>query len=179
MTTKEDRRDRHHFASTSGPAQPFTLYYGIGFRIVTRGEMYGDDDWSGGGGRRVNIQTVRYYERRGLMARPARTRSGYRQYGDDTVARLRFIKRAQMLGFSLHEIQELLELRVQHASACGTIEAKTEQKIELVDNKIAEARPLSPLLSWGSPSLCAEVKLRKWREISLRIDMVVWHTLPV
>src|SRR5437773_491103 len=59
----------------------------------------------------VNIQTIRYYERRGLFPTPRRTPAGYRQYADDAVARLRFIKHAQELGFSLQEIQELLGLR--------------------------------------------------------------------
>src|SRR5256884_4225392 len=59
----------------------------------------------------VNIQTIRYYERRGLFPTPRRTPAGYRQYADEAVARLRFIKHAQELGFSLQEIQELLALR--------------------------------------------------------------------
>src|SRR2546426_5990875 len=57
----------------------------------------------------VNIQTIRYYERRGLFPTPRRTPAGYRQYADDAVARLRFIKHAQELGFSLQEIQERSE----------------------------------------------------------------------
>ncbi len=74
----------------------------------------------------VNIQTVRYYERRGLLPRAPRTASGYRQYDPDAVARLRFIKRAQDLGFSLQEIAELLELRVEHGAACAAVEAKAK-----------------------------------------------------
>jgi MerR family copper efflux transcriptional regulator len=84
----------------------------------------------------VNIQTIRYYERRGLFATPRRTASGYRQYAEDAVTRLRFIKHAQKLGFSLKEIQELLALRVRHSAACDSVERKTRQKIELVDRKI-------------------------------------------
>src|SRR2546422_5616514 len=57
----------------------------------------------------VNIQTIRYYERRGLFPTPRRTPAGYRQYAGDAVARLRFIKHAQELGFSLKEIQERSE----------------------------------------------------------------------
>ncbi len=85
----------------------------------------------------VNVQTVRYYERRGLFPTPRRTPSGYRQYAADAVARLRFIKHAQELGFSLKEIQELLGLRVRHAAACDTVERKTRAKIGLVQQKIA------------------------------------------
>src|SRR2546422_7048239 len=70
----------------------------------------------------VNIQTIRYYERRGLFPTPRRTPAGYRQYAGDAVARLRFIKHAQELGFSLKEIQELLGLRVRHGAACDAVE---------------------------------------------------------
>ncbi|MGH7629150.1 MAG: MerR family transcriptional regulator [Gemmatimonadales bacterium] len=86
----------------------------------------------------VNIQTIRYYERRGLFTTPRRTRSGYRQYAEDAVTRLRFIRHAQELGFSLKEIQELLALRVRHAAACDTVERKTRQKIQLVERKIRD-----------------------------------------
>ena len=61
----------------------------------------------------VNLETVRYYEREGLRPRPPRTRSGYRIFPNDAARRLRFIKRAQQLGFSLTEIRELLTLRVK------------------------------------------------------------------
>ena len=61
----------------------------------------------------VNLETVRYYEREGLLPRPPRTRSGYRIFPNDAARRLRFIKRAQQLGFSLAEIRELLTLKVR------------------------------------------------------------------
>ena len=79
----------------------------------------------------VNVQTIRYYERRGLFPTPRLTPGGYRQYADDAVVRLRFIKRAQELGFSLREIQELLALRVRHAAACDAVERKARAKIAL------------------------------------------------
>jgi len=85
----------------------------------------------------VNIQTIRYYERRGLFPTPRRTPAGYRQYAEDAVARLRFIKHAQDLGFSLKEIQELLGLRIRHGAACDTVARKTRAKIGLVQQKIA------------------------------------------
>ncbi len=86
----------------------------------------------------VNVQTIRYYERRGLVPTPRRTPSGYRQYAEDAVARLRFIKHAQELGFSLQEIQELLALRVRHSAACDVVERKTRQKIEVVQQRIRD-----------------------------------------
>lgn len=87
---------------------------------------------------RVNTQTLRYYERRGLLPSPARTRTGYRQYPPEAADRLRFIKRAQDLGFSLSEIRELLTLRVRHVSACDSVKAKTVAKLDVVDQKLRE-----------------------------------------
>jgi Hg(II)-responsive transcriptional regulator len=94
----------------------------------------------------VNIQTVRYYERRGLLAAPRRTASGYRQYAEDAVSRLRFIKHAQELGFSLKEVQELLGLRVRHRAACDAVERKTREKIEIVQQKVADLQRMQHTL---------------------------------
>ncbi len=94
----------------------------------------------------VNVQTIRYYERRGLFPTSRRTPAGYRQYADDAVVRLRFIKRAQELGFALKEIQELLALRVRHAAACDAVERKARAKIALVDGKIRELQRLKRTL---------------------------------
>ena len=94
----------------------------------------------------VNVQTIRYYERRGLVATPRRTAAGYRQYPNDAVARLRFIKHAQELGFSLQEIQDLLGLRVQHGAACDTVERKTRQKIEVVQQRIRDLQRMKRTL---------------------------------
>src|SRR5882724_70961 len=94
----------------------------------------------------VNVQTIRYYERRGLVPTPRRTASGYRQYGDDAVPRLRFVKHAQDLGFSLQEIQELLGLRVRHGAACDAVERKTRQKIEVVQQRIRDLQRMKRTL---------------------------------
>jgi MerR family transcriptional regulator, copper efflux regulator len=69
----------------------------------------------------VNRETVRYYERRRLLPRPSRLVSGYRVFGDNAVRRLRFIRLAQELGFSLNEIKELLGLRAKSVDACGSV----------------------------------------------------------
>ena len=66
----------------------------------------------------VNIDTVRYYERRQLLLKPERTPSGYRIYQSEAITRIKFIKRAQVLGFSLDEIRELFQLRIDTDSAC-------------------------------------------------------------
>ena len=94
----------------------------------------------------VNIQTIRYYERRGLFPAPRRTAAGYRQYADDAVARLRFIKHAQALGFSLVEIEDLLGLRVRHGAACDAVERKTRQKIEDVQRRIRDLQRMKRIL---------------------------------
>lgn len=94
----------------------------------------------------VNIQTIRYYERRGLFPPPRRTAAGYRQYPDDAVARLRFIKHAQELGFSLDEIQGLLGLRVRHGAACDAVEQKARQKIEVVQQRIRDLQRMKRTL---------------------------------
>src|SRR5258708_23261904 len=92
----------------------------------------------GAAGASVNVQTVRYYERMGMLAVPRRTAGGYRQYDVEAVRRIRFIKHAQALGFSLKEVRDLLALRVRHGAACGTIERKTRDKITLIDDKLRE-----------------------------------------
>lgn len=86
----------------------------------------------------VNVQTVRYYERRGLLAEPHRTPSGYRQYSVTTLDRLRFIKRAQELGFTLSEIEELLVLRLDPRTTAAVVKARAEAKIEDVDRRIRD-----------------------------------------
>lgn len=94
----------------------------------------------------VHVQTIRYYERRGLFAAPRRTTSGYRQYTEEAVSRLRFIKHAQQLGFSLNEIQELLGLRVRHGAACDAVERKTRTKIEVVQQRIRDLQRMKRTL---------------------------------
>jgi Hg(II)-responsive transcriptional regulator len=86
----------------------------------------------------VNIQTVRYYERRGLLAIPKRTPAGYRQYAEDAVLRIRFIKRSQELGFTLEETAELLALRVRHGGACDEVSRRAKVKIAIVRQKLRE-----------------------------------------
>jgi MerR family mercuric resistance operon transcriptional regulator len=84
----------------------------------------------------VGIETVRFYERKGLLEEPSRRESGYRQYQDDVVARLRFIRRAKELGFTLKEIGELLVLRIDPSTTCAEVRRKAEAKITDVEDKI-------------------------------------------
>jgi Predicted transcriptional regulators len=83
----------------------------------------------------IHIETLRYYERRGLVARPPRSISNYRLYSEDTVRRLRFIKHAQALGFSLKEIRELLSLRAAPRARYADIRQRAEAKIKDVEEK--------------------------------------------
>ncbi|MBI2297131.1 MAG: heavy metal-responsive transcriptional regulator [Betaproteobacteria bacterium] len=84
------------------------------------------------------IDTVRYYEREGLLEKPARTAAGYRHYRPEVVARLRFIRQAKELGFSLKEIKELLSLRVAPGKSCADVKARAETKIADVEQRIAQ-----------------------------------------
>lgn len=79
----------------------------------------------------VNPQTLRYYERRGLLPVPERTASGYRAYSVDAVQLVRFVKRAQLLGFTLNDIEELLHLAGGGPASCES--AKTMARARIVD----------------------------------------------
>jgi len=84
----------------------------------------------------VNLETVRYYERRGLLPKPPRTQAGYRQFPADTAGRLRFIKRAQELGFSLEEVSELLALRMEPEQNRADVRVRAEAKIANIEGKM-------------------------------------------
>ena len=82
----------------------------------------------------VNVETIRYYQRRRLIAEPDKPHMGYRRYPSDIVKHIRFIKRAQALGFTLEEISELL--RLEEARACAETRALASHKIRLIDQKL-------------------------------------------
>jgi Hg(II)-responsive transcriptional regulator len=86
----------------------------------------------------VNVQTLRYYERRGLLPKPPRRASGYREFPADAIQVVRFIKRAQDLGFSLHEVEELLRLRRNSGRNRDRIRSVAEQRIRQIDQKLRE-----------------------------------------
>ncbi|HYX43936.1 MAG TPA: heavy metal-responsive transcriptional regulator [Acidimicrobiales bacterium] len=81
--------------------------------------------------------TLRYYERIGLLAEPDRSASGYRLYGDDAVERVRFIKRAQRFGLRLDEIGELLDIRQRGLCPCGRTRRLLEAKVAELDEEMA------------------------------------------
>ena len=84
----------------------------------------------------VNLQTIRYYEREKLLTEPPRLASGYRVYPDQTVRRVRFIKRAQEIGFTLAEIRELLAIRIDSGRDSAEVRALANAKINDIEEKI-------------------------------------------
>ncbi len=110
----------------------------------------------------VNVQTLRYHERRGLLEEPERRPSGYREYPADAVRLILFIKRAQELGFTLTEIEDLLRLRSDQESACSEVRSAAEAKIEDIEQKVRHLRAMKRALSAlvascateGSPRHC-------------------------
>ncbi len=95
----------------------------------------------------VNVDTLRYYERRGLVQAPKRSDAGYRIYDGAALSRVRFIKRAQSLGFSLNEVMELLEFDGSDEATAGDVMAVAERKIEACTTQIQELERLRSLLT--------------------------------
>ena len=95
----------------------------------------------------VNIQTLRYYERRGLLEAPERSASGYREYPQEAVRLIRFIKRAQDLGFSLNEIKDLIALRDARGRKRSEVRARAEAKTRYIDQKLAQLQAMRSALS--------------------------------
>ena len=89
----------------------------------------------------VGIDTIRYYEREGLLPEPQRRASGYRDYGPDVVERLRFIRRAKDLGFTLEEIRELLALSTDRERGVKTVKQRAEARLGEVEHRIRELQP--------------------------------------
>jgi MerR family mercuric resistance operon transcriptional regulator len=104
----------------------------------------------------VNLETVRYYERQGLLPKPPRSPSGYRLFPSDSVRRVRFIKRAQELGFSLKEIKELLALRVSTSSTASDVKKRAEAKVADIEEKIQTLRAMKKALARLTATCCGE-----------------------
>ena len=119
----------------------------------------------------VNIETLRYYERKGIVPKPPRTSSNYRLYSEETVRRVRFVKRAQELGFSLREIKELLALGATRGAKCQDVRRQALHKIEEIDEKIRALEAMKDVLRKlvkECASTCAPVS-----------DCPIWsHSIP-
>ena len=90
---------------------------------------------------------LRYYERRGLLAVPTRRTSGYREYDHGAVQRVRFIRRAQDLGFTLQEIGDLLALQAQSSRSCRAVEQRSSRTLERIDEKINDLKRMRTALA--------------------------------
>ena len=104
----------------------------------------------------LTVETVRYYEKRGLIPEPQRLDSGYRVYPESILTRLNFINRCKDLGFSLQEISELLSIQIDPDNSSALVKEQVEHKIELVKEKISELQKLQGSLEQLSGMCCGE-----------------------
>ena len=95
---------------------------------------------------RVGVETVRFYERKGLIEQPPRRGNGYREYPVDTVRRIRFVVHAKELGFTLKEIVGLLSLRSRSAESCDSVKEQAEMKIADIEERICGLRRMRSTL---------------------------------
>lgn len=95
----------------------------------------------------VNPETLRYYEREGLIPKPPRSEGGFRLYNESYVGRLRFIQRAKKLGFTLKEIKDLMDLRVDSEATCQDVRGRAEAKLSEVEEKIQDLKQIRGALS--------------------------------
>lgn len=95
----------------------------------------------------IGVETVRFYERQELIDSPPRSSAGYRQYPENTVHRLRFIRRAKELGFSLKEIKELLILHNDPKSTCSDIKQRAEKKLDDINRRIHDLKKIRDALN--------------------------------
>jgi MerR family transcriptional regulator, mercuric resistance operon regulatory protein len=93
----------------------------------------------------VNVETIRYYQRRGLLVEPVRAEGAYRDYPAEAVGRLRFIKRAQALGFTLEEVAGLLDL--SRVNACGETRELAARKVTIINRKLADLEAMRAALT--------------------------------
>jgi len=94
----------------------------------------------------IGVETVRFYERQGLIEEPPRSGAGYREYPETIVSRIRFIKRAKELGFTLKEIKELLSLRLDPTTTCADVKSRAEAKIVDIDARIRSLQRMKKAL---------------------------------
>lgn len=111
----------------------------------------------------TTVETIRYYERVGLVAAPARTIGNYRSYHPDDLERLRFIRRTRDLGFSLDEVRALLDMAVERDRDCGQVDDMANRHLVAIDRKIADLtalrRELAGVISSCSGGTVAECRI--------------------
>lgn len=108
----------------------------------------------------VGVETVRFYEKNGLLEEPPRSASGYREYDEQTVNRLRFIQRAKELGFTLAEIEELLSLRYSE-QPCDDVRRRAEAKVAQIEAKVALLLRMKEVLGRLASSCCEQSDKRR------------------
>ena len=95
----------------------------------------------------VNVETIRYYERRGILRQPGKPARGWRAYGDDALRVVRFVKRAQALGFTLEEIEQMLKLRRSASPrTCARVSERAHEKIAEIDAKLRDLEAMRGVL---------------------------------
>jgi MerR family mercuric resistance operon transcriptional regulator len=104
----------------------------------------------------LGVETVRFYERQGLIKEPARSESGYRQYRPETIQRLQFIVRAKTLGFTLQEIGDLLDLQATPGAGCADVQTRAEAKIADIEARIAQLEAMKQTLGDLVAQCCGE-----------------------
>ncbi len=104
----------------------------------------------------VSVETVRFYERQRLIPQPRRPQSGFRTYDEDAARRIGFIRQAQQLGFSLAEIRQLLDLRLNPTRSCADIKGEAEAKIRHIDERIGSLRTMRRTLAQITRSCSGE-----------------------
>ena len=107
----------------------------------------------------VNVETIRFYQRSGLIDEPARLHGGYRTYGEEDIRRIRFIKRAQLLGFTLDEITSLLKL--EGSQACIGTRDLAARKLAMVESKLADLQAMKIALT-GMVARCDNEERDEW-----------------
>lgn len=113
----------------------------------------------------VGVETIRFYQKRGLVAQPEKAK-GYRVYRQDDVARIHFIKRAQMLGFTLTEIADLIQLDHDQNADCGDLQERASGKIALIDQKLADLARMRDELVTLASSCASDQPLSECRLMS-------------
>ncbi len=120
----------------------------------------------------VNVQTLRYYERRGLLPEPDRLESGYRSYGVDAVRTVRFVKSAQQLGFSLEEVDSLLDLAAGGPDNCDAAKTLANEKLAQLAQKIASLTTMRHSLR----QLVATCERSRAKRVCPLLDAIEHHT---
>lgn len=105
----------------------------------------------------VNVETIRFYERKGILKQPSK-QGAFRYYPEEYITRIHFIKRSQELGFTLKETKGLLDLKIKNQSKCGDVLAKTEEKIQEINQKIKDLKNMKKSLE-GLANCCEDRSL--------------------